>query len=137
NWFRDFNGDIRETALIDLTGKVLVATDREERLTGRLLPYRYVQQGLSGSPAISDLHFLNREADLTPNGCLDEVEALELSRPTITYVHPIRDKNAQVVGLAAVWVRAGALWRILKDGRHQAGPGSSISLYDNAGVCIG
>ena len=57
---------IRETALIDLTGKVLVATDREERLTGRLLPYRYVQQGLSGSPAISDLHFLNREADLTP-----------------------------------------------------------------------
>jgi hypothetical protein len=59
------------------------------------------------------------------------------SVPTIAYMKPIFGADRQVICVAALWVRASALWDTIKASDALAGPGSFAVLLDREGIRIG
>ena len=111
---------IRGAALIDSSGHVAVAT--EAPLVGVDLSDRpNVQIALRGTAVIADL-FVSSPA----SG----------SVPTVAYLAPVIGVDGQVTCIAALWVRATALWNAVKASNALAGPGSFAVLFDRHGIRI-
>lgn len=116
----DVDEDVRGFGLLDLTGRVRVAS--ESALVGQDLSARpYVQRALQGKTTISDLHL---------------AEAAVGRVPTIAYVAVVRDEEGEALAIAAIWVRAAMLWRSLKRSDALAGKGSTAVIYDRLGIRI-
>jgi len=113
---------IRGIALLDLSGTVIM--DTEEPLMGVNLSYRsFVREALRGSGVItSDVYLADRAVDETP---------------TIAYLAPVRGRDRRMIGVAAFWVRADALWSVMKESNGLAGPNSFAVLFDQFGIRIG
>jgi len=115
------NSSVRGLALLDLSGKVMVTT--EDTLLGMDLSYHsHIREALNGIPVISNVYIAESQAG---------------SVPTIAYLAPIFLPDRKLVGVAAFWVNASALWDVLKASNELAGPGSFAVLFDHFGVRIG
>jgi signal transduction histidine kinase/DNA-binding response OmpR family regulator len=112
--------ELRSALVTDTTGKVLVSTEMGGGAQD--LAFRpYVKAALAGESHISDLFF--------PLS-LEEPEGL------IAYSTPLRDPAGAVWGSVAVFVKASALWRLVRSMNDSAGAGSYAVLYDRSGVRI-
>jgi PAS domain S-box-containing protein len=111
---------VRGAGLLDANGRVIVAT--EPALVGQTLAFHgYVREALRGGGVVSEVHFAGPEVARTP---------------TIAFVEPVLGVDGKVVGLFALWVKASALWEIMKASNALAGPGSFAVLLDSRGVRI-
>ena len=118
--FPSSDAGIRGAALIDKSGRVAIAT--EAPLIGVDLSDRpNVKIALGGKAVIADL-FVS-----SPAGG---------SVPTIAYLAPVIGVDGQVMCIAALWVRATALWNAVKASNALAGPGSFAVLFDRQGIRI-
>ncbi|HSS02668.1 MAG TPA: HAMP domain-containing protein, partial [Kofleriaceae bacterium] len=109
--------NLRAVSVLDRAGKVVLASDR--RMEGRQLADRgYVRVALQGAPTISDIH--------VAEAVLDTV-------PVIAYLAPVFDDGA-VVGLTVMWIRASALWDLVRGSNELVGPGSSAVVLDAHGI---
>ncbi|RTL50584.1 MAG: methyl-accepting chemotaxis protein [Rhodocyclaceae bacterium] len=118
--WKEPDANIRGLALLDSRGEVIAATERP--LLGlSLARYGFVRKTLDGAVTISDLHISGAETGATP---------------TIAYLAPIKDRRQQVQGVAVIWVRASALWKVVADGNDKAGEKSFGVLFDHFGVRI-
>lgn len=107
-------------AILDAAGVVRVASD--SRLVGVNLGLRsFVQQALGGVPVTSDVHFTEPQIG---------------SSPATAFAEPIRATDKQVIGLGVIWVRAAALWDVMKASNALAGQGSFAVLFDHQGIRI-
>jgi len=112
--------NIRGVALLDPSGTVSIAT--EDRLIGVNLLYRsFVRDALRGAAVTSDVYFADPAVG---------------SVPTIAFLAPVRGSGGKVLGLAAFWVPATALWNVMKVSNELAGPGSFAVLFDHLGIRI-
>jgi PAS domain S-box-containing protein len=111
---------IRATALMDASGRVIVATQPE--VVGLKLGDRPgVRNALQGRSVISDPY-----VSPSATGAV----------PTIAYLTPVLGANKEVVGVAALWLRVAALWDKVKTANALAGPGSFAVLFDREGIRI-
>jgi len=114
------DSDIRGAAVLDPAGVVSLATDRP--LVGKSLAARpAVREATQGHAVISDV-FVD--------------EASGGGAATIAYLAPVRGPGGAVVAVAALWVRAEALWHMIKAANALAGPGSYAALLDRHGIRI-
>ena len=114
------DASIRGVALLDPSGTVRSAT--EDRLIGVNLAYRgFVRDALRGVAITSDVYFADPAVG---------------SVPTIAFLAPVFGPDRQVLGLAAFWVHATALWDVMKASNELAGPGSFAVLFDHLGIRI-
>jgi len=114
------DADVRGLAILDAKGIVQLAT--ETTLAGRDLSYqRQVREALSGRAVTSDLYLAPAELG---------------SMPSIAYLMPVRARDQAVIGVVALWVRAEALWQIMKASNALAGQGSFAVLFDHSGIRI-
>jgi PAS domain S-box-containing protein len=114
------DASIRGVAILDPSGTVRIAT--EDRLIGVNLSYRsFVQAALRGAAVTSDVYFADPAVG---------------NVPTIAFVAPVWGPDRQLLGLAAFWVRAAALWEVMKASNALAGPGSFAVLFDHQGIRI-
>jgi PAS domain S-box-containing protein len=114
------DANIRGAALLDRSGRVLLAT--EPALTGADLSYRsHVRAALGGARVISDIFFAGPQAG---------------EEPSIAYLTPVLGPDGQTACVAALWVRASALWRAVKASNALAGQGSFAVLFDQQGIRI-
>ncbi len=107
-------------AILDPAGVVKAASD--VRLIGVDLAYRsFVQEALEG--CVGDLRrsFRRSPARLRARGA---------------YAAPVSAAGKGVIGLAVVWIRAAALWDVMKASNGLAGPGSFAVLLDSLGIRI-
>ena len=111
--------NIRGVALLDLSGVMTFATD-ETHLGANLSYRRFVRDALRGVAVTSGVYFAD------PDGKV----------PTIAFVAPVWGPDRQLLGLAAFWVHAAALWNVMKASNGLAGPGSFAVLFDHLGVRI-
>jgi PAS domain S-box-containing protein len=110
----------RGLAILDPKGVVQVAT--EAALVGSDLSYqRHVREALSGRAVTSDLYIARAEVG---------------SGPTIAYLMPVRARDQAVIGVVALWLRAEAVWQIMKASNARAGRGSFAVLFDHSGIRI-
>jgi PAS domain S-box-containing protein len=108
------------TAILDPTGVVKAASNAG--FVGANLAARdFVQQGLRGISVTSDIYFADPQIGAVP---------------AIAFAAPIFADNKQVVGLAVLWLRAAALWEVMKASNGLAGPGSFAVLFDHQGIRI-
>lgn len=113
--------NIRGVALLDAAGTVQLAT--EDSLTGLNLSSRsHVREALRGVAVISDVHL---------------AEAAVGDAPTIAYLAPVFGPERKLLGVAAFWVRATALWEVMTASNELAGPQSFAVLFDRQGIRIG
>jgi two-component system cell cycle sensor histidine kinase/response regulator CckA len=113
------NPEVWGVALLDPTGRVLVSS--ESKLQGKDLGSRaHVRDVLSGSQelVISDVYLETFAGDLA----------------TVAYLAPVRGAGGALLGATAVWVRAAALWQLLRESDALVGPGSFAVLLDRYGV---
>jgi PAS domain S-box-containing protein len=111
---------IRGVALLDMSGTVKVAT--EDPLIGVDLSYHsYVQKALRGVAVISDVHLAESQVG---------------NAPTIAYLAPVFGPNQKMVGVVAFWVRATAIWDVMKASNELAGRGSFAVMFDHNGIRI-
>jgi PAS domain S-box-containing protein len=115
------DANIRGVAILDLSGTVRVAT--EEALIGLDLSYHgHVHEALRGATITSDIYLAEPQV------------AFE---PTIAYLDPVRGTDGKTAGTAVLWVRASALWDVMKASNELAGAGSFAVLFDRQGIRIG
>ena len=112
--------NIRGVAVVDSSGAVIAATDDE--LVGSSLAYHeFMRRALNGHQIISDVHFAEPQMQL---------------EPSIAFVAPVFNADKQLLGLTVFWVRASALWNVMKTSNGLAGPGSFAVLFDHLGIRI-
>jgi hypothetical protein len=100
-------------ALSDPTDTATLAT--EPALVGRpLASLQHVRDALDGSAVTFDVFVAGPEAG---------------NEPTIAYLAPVRGVDGAVTGLAALWVRATALWDLARAANERAGPRSFAVLF--------
>ncbi len=111
---------IRGAALIDDSGRVLVAT--ESQLVGVDLSDRpNVHLSLQGQAVTTD-PFLSSER----TGAV----------PTIAHFAPVAGAGRPGVCVVVLWLRATALWDTVKTSNALAGAGSAAVLFDREGIRI-
>jgi PAS domain S-box-containing protein len=115
------DANVIATAILDPTGIVKVAS-KMSFVGANLAARDFVRQGLRGVSVTSDIYFADPQLGAVP---------------AIAFATPIFADNEQVVGLAVVWLRAAALWDIMKALNGLAGSGSFAVLFDHQGVRIG
>jgi hypothetical protein len=114
------DSNVRGVAILDASGRVEVAT--EPALVGRDLSFRSeVREALRGTALISDIYVAGPEVN---------------SAPTIAYLAPVVGPDQRLIGVAAVWIRATALWDIAKTANELAGPRSFAIVFDQHGIRI-
>ncbi len=116
----DNDSNVMAVAILGPTGVVRAAS--QMLIIGANLGYReFVQQALTGVPVTSDIHFAEPQIG---------------SLPATAFAAPILSADQHVVGLAVLWVRATALWDVMKASNNLAGPGSFAVLFDQQGIRI-
>lgn len=114
------DSNIRGIAILDLSGTVQIAS--EDALIGMNLSYHsYVQEALRAGAITSNIHLAESQVG---------------SSPTIAYVAPVLGSDRKMIGLAVLWIRATALWDVMKASNGLAGPGSFAVLFDHQGIRI-
>ncbi len=114
------DADTRGAALLDRTGRVVIGT--EAALIGTdLSGQSHVRSALRGNRVVSDVF-------------VSEPQVGE--EPTIAYMTPVMGPDGQPACVAAVWVRAGTVWKAVKASNALAGPGSFAVLFDREGIRI-
>jgi signal transduction histidine kinase/ActR/RegA family two-component response regulator/HAMP domain-containing protein len=115
------DANVRGTALIDRKGRVRLAS--EAAMVGVDLSYRsFIQRALRSNEVVTaDIYRGDPAEDLAP---------------TIAYLAPLRGAAGEPLGLAAFWVKAAALWDVMKAANELAGPGSFAVLFDGQGIRI-
>jgi PAS domain S-box-containing protein len=114
------DGNVIAVAILDADGVVKVASD--SRLVGAPLAYRdFVQKALKGVPVMSAIHFTEPQIG---------------SVPAAAFAVPISTADERVIGVAILWMRAAALWDLMKVSNSLAGPGSFAVLFDHQGIRI-
>jgi PAS domain S-box-containing protein len=114
------DANIRGVAILDVSGTVKIAT--EDPLIGmNLSDHSDVRAALRGAAVISDIHLAGPEVGYAP---------------TIAYLAPVLGLDQKLIGIAAFWVRAGALWDMMKASNELAGPDSFAVLFDHQGIRI-
>ena len=114
------DANIRGVAIFDMQGTITAGT--EPILIGRNYRFRrYFQQAARGVPNTSDIYVAVPEIG---------------SVPSIAYAEPIKDGQGSVVGVAVLFVRAEAFWKIVRASDGRAGEGSVCVLYDSLGIRI-
>jgi PAS domain S-box-containing protein len=110
----------RGAALLDRTGRVVIGT--EATLIGTdLSDQSHVRSALRGNRVVSDVFVSGPQVG---------------EEPTIAYLTPVVGREGQIACVAAVWVRADALWKAVKASNALAGPGSFAVLFDQQGIRI-
>jgi PAS domain S-box-containing protein len=116
----DSDPNVIAVAILDSTGVVRAAS--ELRVVGANLGYRdFVRQALRGIPATSDIHFTEAQIGFVPG---------------TAFAAPIVSSDKHVIGVAVLWVRAAALWDVMKASNELAGPGSFAVMFDHHGIRI-
>jgi C4-dicarboxylate-specific signal transduction histidine kinase len=111
---------VRGAGLLDASGTVIVAT--EAAMVGKELAFHeYVRDAFRGVSVLSDVHFAEPEVGRAP---------------TIAFVEPVFGTDRKPIGFLALWVKASALWDIMKTSHALAGPESFAVLFDQHGVRI-
>jgi hypothetical protein len=106
---------LREIAILEVLGTVKIAT--EDQLIGLDLSYHsYVWDALRGAAVLSDIHVAKPQVD---------------DAPTLASLAPVLRPDWSVIGLAAFWVRATALWDVAQASNALAGPDSFAVLFDH------
>ncbi len=114
------NPDIRGIAIVDMSGSVTGGTERP--LIGMDISRRsFVREALRGDAVISDVH-------------LGEAQVGE--EPTIAYLAPVAGTDGKQCGVAVLWLRATALWSLMKQSNELAGPGSFAVMFDRQGIRV-
>jgi len=112
--------NIRGVAILDMSGRVTAGT--EQALLGSDQSFHpYVRAALRGVALISDIQ-------------LAEAQSGEV--PTIAYVAPVLGPDGARCGVAVLWVRAAALWDLMKQSNSLAGPGSFAVMFDGQGIRV-
>jgi PAS domain S-box-containing protein len=112
--------NVRGAALLDRTGHVVIGT--EAPLVGVDLSHQsHVRTAVRGIRVVSDVFV-----------ALPQVGEV----PSIAYLAPVIGPDGQTVCVAALWVRAAALWRVVKASNALAGPNSFAVLFDQQGIRI-
>jgi PAS domain S-box-containing protein len=110
----------RGTALLDRTGRVVIGT--EASMIGiDLSNQSSVRAALRGTHVVSDIFLAGPQ--------VGEV-------PTLAYLTPVKGPDGRNACVAAVWVRAEALWKAVKSSNALAGPDSFAVLFDQQGIRI-
>ncbi len=110
----------RGVALLDRTGRVVIGT--EAALIGTdLSGQAHVRSALQGNRVVSDVFVAASDGG---------------EKPTIAYLAPVLGPDGQTACVAALWVRADALWKAVKTSNALAGPGSFAVLFDHQGIRI-
>ncbi len=138
--------NLEMTVVLATTGQSALDEKRfgVRQLEGKILDYRFVRQALAGEPVVSDLHLLDRDADLDPDSISGRPEdaAAEFKRiaaycPAIAYAYPVRDKAGLIRGAVVVWANAEqAFWKPIALENNILGDESYITLFDKVGVRI-
>jgi PAS domain S-box-containing protein len=114
------DSDVRGAAILDMQGRVRLAT--QARMVGlELFGYAHIRAALRGRSIISDVH----DAEIDPG-----------ERPTVAYLAPGRRPDGTIDGVAVIWVRASALWHLMRMANGLAGPRSFAVLFDQQGIRI-
>ena len=114
------DGGIRGMALIDGSGRVVIAT--EPGVEGADLADRpVVQRALQGHTVVSDPFISPPRTG---------------SVPTIVYMRPMAGSDGKIACVAALYLRATALWDTVKTSHALAGPGSFAVLFDREGIRV-
>jgi signal transduction histidine kinase/CheY-like chemotaxis protein len=112
--------NVAEVAVLDVSGTIQYAS--HAALIGtRLADHGYAQQALRGLPAISDVHV----AQLSQGPAA-----------AIAFAAPVLGSDREVIGMVVLWVRAAALWNVMKTFNGLAGTGSFGVLFDHQGIRI-
>src|SRR5262249_41639487 len=111
---------VRGAALIDASGRVAIAT--EAPIAGLDLSDRpNVKTALQGKSVITDPFISSPGSG---------------SVPTIAYFAPMIGADQKVQCVAALWIRASALWDLMKHSNALAGPSSFAVIFDREGIRI-
>jgi C4-dicarboxylate-specific signal transduction histidine kinase/CheY-like chemotaxis protein len=119
--FRGEDSAIRGLGLVDLNGTVIAAT--ETQLRGANISYRnYFRSARQGAEGISDVF-----VSLPLTG----------RTPTVAVAVPVRSRSGEVVGVSMLWLRAKALWDVMRAANGTGGRGSYFILFDRLGFRVG
>jgi PAS domain S-box-containing protein len=111
---------IRGAGTIAATGRVILASE-PGLMAADLSSQPAVRAALAGKTTISDVY----------------IEAAAAGGvPSIAYLAPVFDAGHRVRCVAALWVRATALWASVKSVNALAGDGSFAVVFDAAGIRI-
>jgi len=116
--WRASNPAVRAITVLDARGVLSLSTEKGHTQENRWLRGT-VQEALRGKRGLSGVF-------------LDEAAA---GAPTIAYLAPVR-ASAGVVGVVVLWVRAEALWSLMRTANQLAGAGSYAALVDRDGIRI-
>ena len=118
---RDDDPAVRGLGVLDPSGTVIAAT--ELSLPGQSLAYRdYFQSAIGGVETISDPY-----VSIPSTGRV----------PTIAYAMPVRAGDRSTIGVFVLWLDMRSVWKIMRAGNGQVGPGSFVALFDRYGIRIG
>jgi C4-dicarboxylate-specific signal transduction histidine kinase len=119
--FRGRDPAIRGVGVVDRAGQVLAAT--EPAIVGKSVAYRaYFRRALRGLSDTSEVYVSLPETDQVP---------------TIALAEPVRSATGEVHGIMVVWLRAEALWSVMRAANGTAGQGSYFILFDRFGIRVG
>ena len=114
------NTELRAALLTDARGVILATT--QAGAEGMDLSFRpYVKRALQGDSFVSDV-FIS-----LPVG---------EQGPLIAYSNPVRNSKGALIGTAVLFVRATALWDLIRSVNDRAGGGSYGVLLDRYGIRI-
>lgn len=112
---------IRGLGVVDLGGTVVAASE-PERVGEDLSRRDYFRRASAGQSATSEI-YLPEDGDP--------------GQATLAIAEPVWSASGAVVGVLAVWVRAGALWDVMNAANGTAGEGSYFILFDRYGIRVG
>jgi signal transduction histidine kinase/DNA-binding response OmpR family regulator len=114
------NNELRAAMLTDTRGVILATT--QAGAEGMDVSFRpYVKRALQGESFVSDV-FIS-----LPVG---------EQGPLIAYSNPVRNSKGALIGTAVLFVRATALWDLIRSVNDRAGGGSFAVLLDRYGIRI-
>ncbi|MCO5167374.1 MAG: response regulator [Planctomycetes bacterium] len=118
--FAGSDPQFRGVALFDPDGRISAGT--EPALLGNDYGFRtYFREAMRGRGNVSDLYVAVPEVG---------------SVPSIAYAEPVRDAGGAVQGVAVLFMRADAFWRVVAGADDRAGADSFSVVFDPHGIRI-
>ena len=119
--FQGADQAIRGIGLADRSGTIIAAT--ETGLIGLSISHReYFQRARGGVEAVSDVYISQPATGRVPS---------------VAFAMPVMSRDGEVVGVYTLWLRAQAVWDVMRAANGTAGRGSFFALFDPHGFRIG